>query len=95
MTDKVTTDQLDEFFERMDRTARFYQRAVIFLAVEQIAEMQDALDAQIAQVSQPKPLFCQKVRTIAQNLIRRLTPSSPEKSGRKEEDAWKYPTHPD
>ena len=95
MTDKVTTDLSDEFFERMDRTAKLYQRAVILLAVEQIAEMKDALEAQVVEVSQPKPLFWQKVRTIAQNLIRRLTPSSPEKSGRKEEDTWKYPTHPD
>jgi hypothetical protein len=84
MTDKVTSDQLDEFFEQMDRTAKFYQRAVIFLAVEQIAEMQDTLEAQI--VSQPKPLFWQKVRTIAQNLIRRLTPCSPERVAGKEED---------
>ena len=83
MTDKVTTDQLDEFFEQMDRTARFYQRAVIFLAVEQIAEMQDALEAQVVQASQPKPLFWQKVRTVAQNFIWRLTPCSPGKSGRK------------
>ena len=73
MTDKVTTDQLDEFFKQMDRTARFYQRAVMFLAVERIAEMQDAFDAQADQVYRPKPLFWQKVRTIARNLIRRLT----------------------
>ena len=83
MTEKVTPDLSAEFVERMDRTARFYQQAVMLLAEEQVAEIQATIDAQVYEVSQPQPRFWQKVRTIAQNLIRRLTPGSLEKSSRK------------
>ena len=83
MTEKVTPDLSVEFIERMDRTARFYQQAVMFLAEEQVAEIQAAIDAQVYEVSQPQPRFWQKVGTIAQNLFRRLTSYSLAKSSRK------------
>lgn len=84
MTDKVTHNQFYEFFEQMDQSAMFYQRAVMFLATKRVAEMQEALDAQIVQVHQPKHPFRQRAGTIINNLFRRFTPSSSDKRKRKE-----------
>ena len=92
MTNKIPADQFDEFFEQMDRTAMFYQRAVMFLATKRIAEMQDALDAQVVQVHRPKPPFRQKAGTIVRNILQRFTPGPPDKRKRKEKPRDVQPT---
>jgi len=92
MTNKIPADQFDEFFEQMDRTAMFYQRAVMFLATKRIVEMQDALDLQVVQEPRSNPQFRQRVGTVARNLLRRFTPHSLDKRKRKEKPRDVQPT---
>lgn len=83
---------MDEFFKQMDQTAMFYQRAVMFLAAERVAEMQDALDAQVVQIHRPKPPFRQKVGRLFHNFLQRCTPRLLDKRKREEKPRDTRPT---